>query len=128
MDEFCERFKDQGAFSISSEYFTFFFFRKVILVFNLFLSHLNRYFEHLAISILDLFDKNESDFFNDNLLLNRNNHFSAHILHFANNAKREKFMATNCAQKVLNEIWNNGILFSFNKKIIFSDRLHSLKV
>ena len=57
--------------------------------------YLNSYFETLAIGILDLFDKNESDFFNDNLMLTKNPHFSVHLLNFANNAKCEKFMATN---------------------------------
>jgi protein associated with RNAse G/E len=37
-------------------------------------------------------------------------------------------MATSCAQKVLTEIWNNGILFSFNKKILFSNDLKAVKV
>ena len=69
-----------------------------------------------------MFDKNESDFFNDNLMLTKNPHFSVHLLNFANNAKCEKFMATNCAQKVLNEIWTNGILFSQNRKIYFPQK------
>jgi len=55
----------------------------------------------LAIGILDLFDKNESDFFNDNLLLTKNPNFSVHILSFANAAKCEKLMATKSAQKSL---------------------------
>ena len=63
-----------------------------------------RYFENLAIGILDLFDKNESDYFNDNLLLTKNSNFSVHLLSFANTAKCENFMATKSAQKSLDGI------------------------
>jgi len=115
MGVFSSHFKDEGSFSKHHEYYDFN--EIACLKFN-FLKNF-RYFEKLSIKILDLFDKNESDFFNDNLLLTRNPHFTVHILQFANNAGREKFMATNCAQKVLDEIWNNGILFSQNKKIFF---------
>ncbi len=82
----------------------------------------------MAIKILNLFDKNESDFFNDNLLLTRNDNFCVHILNLANSAKCEKFMATNCAQKTLDEIWGNGILFSHDKKIRFTHRFYPFKV
>ena len=105
MRTFSKYFKDEGSFGKEAEYF-----------------------EILAIKILNLFDKNESDFFNDNLLLTRNENFGVHILSLANSAKCEKFMATNCAQKTLDEIWNNGILFSHNKKIRFSRRLVFPKV
>lgn len=92
---------------------------QLLIFINLKFYTLLSYFENLAISILDLFDKNESDYFNDNLLLTKNPHFGVHLLSFSNNAECEKFMATSCAQKVLNEIWNNGILFSHGKKIYF---------
>ena len=129
MRTFSECFKDENSFKKSAEYTH----KYDWCIFSCFLilkyySNWSRYFEILAIKILNLFDKNESDFFNDNLLLTRNDNFCVHILNLANSAKCEKFMATNCAQKTLDEIWNNGILFSHDKKIRFSRRFHSIKV
>ena len=79
----------------------------------------------MAIEILDLFDRKETDAFNHRLLEREIAYFGRNILQLALTGKRQRFITTFAVQKCLINYWHNGFFPSHECKIL--EKPHKLK-
>ena len=66
---------------------------------------------------MELFDQEEDDNLNDNLLLTEIDFFGIHLVKLAMIGDCEKFIATETVQRVISDLWNNAVIFSPDKRL-----------
>ena len=79
-----------------------------------------RQFENIAVKLLELFDQEEDDNLEDNLLLTEIDFFGMHLVKLAMIGNCKKFIATETVQRVISDLWNNAVIFSPHKRL-FTD-------
>ena len=84
-----------------------------------------RQLENIAVKLLEIFDQEEDDNLNDNLLLTEIEFFGKHLVRLAMIGECQKFIATETVQRVISDLWNNAVIFSPEKKLHSELSLHS---